>query len=297
MARLLAEIRCAHAAESAVFRGSTLTAGNPDPPRGRDEFADVPDMLRALRAMPPGSPEYIRHRDRVVTQCLPLADRIAYRFLRRGESFDDLQQIARVGLLNAINRFDPDSGSEFLSYAVPTMVGEIRRHFRDHGWAMHVPRRLKELHVRIGVVTPLLIQSLGRAPTAGDLAAALEVPREDIVESLVAANAYSLRSIDAPLGDRAGATPALADTLGSLDTQLDVIHDRETLRPLLAALPERERTAVHLRFFAGMTQTQIAEQMGISQMHVSRILAKTLLQLRESMLERPTVRDEPAGRP
>jgi RNA polymerase sigma-B factor len=217
--------------------------------------------------------------------------------LRRGETFDDLQQIARVGLLNAVNRFDPDTGSDFLSFAVPTMMGEIRRHFRDHGWAMHVPRRLKALHVRIGAMTPHLTQSLGHAPTAGDLAAALEVPREDIVESLIAANAYSLRSIDAPTGDQAGARPALAEKLGALDTQLDAIHDRESLRPLLAALPERERTVLNLRFFAGMTQTQIAEQMGMSQMHVSRILAKTLLQLREGMLERSTDRDEPAGRP
>lgn len=265
-------------------------ADSPSTPPRANDFADVTDMFRTLRTLPIDSPEYARQRDRIITRCLPLADRIAKRFARRGEPFDDLQQIARMGLLLSINRFDPDNGADFLAYAIPTMMGEVRRYFRDHTWAMRVPRRLKDLHVRIGAVTPRLTQSLGRTPTATDLAAALDVSREEVVECLVAANAYSLRSIDAPLSDHDKARPALTDTLGAQDAQLDTITDRESLRPLLATLSERESAVLNLRFFAGMTQSQIADQMGMSQMHVSRILAKTLRRLREGVL------DERSGR-
>lgn len=253
-------------------------------PRPND-FADVTDMFHTLRALPADSPEYARQREQIIDRCLPLADRIAQRYARRGETFDDLQQIARIGLLNSVSRFNPDNGADFLAYAIPTMMGEVRRYFRDHSWAMRVPRRLKELHVRIGAMTPDLTQALGRTPTASDLAAALEVSREDVVECLVAANAYSVRSLDAPLSDHDDTRPALHDSLGEQDAHLDAITDRESLRPLLATLTERERQILHLRFFAGMTQSQIAGQIGISQMHVSRTLAKTLSTLREGLLD------------
>lgn len=260
-------------------------ADSPSTPSRPNDFADVTDMLRALRSLPADSPEYVRQRDRIIARCLPLADRIAQRFARRGETFDDLQQIARVGLLHSVNRFDPDNGADFLAYAVPTMMGEVRRYFRDHAWAMRVPRRLKDLHVRIGTMTPELTQTLGHTPSAGDLAAALEVPREDVVECLVAASAYSLRSLDAPSSDHDDARQALAETLGTQDARLEAITDRESLRPLLNRLSERERLILNLRFFAGMTQSQIAEQIGISQMHVSRILAATLHTLRDGLLD------------
>lgn len=242
-------------------------------------------MFHALRALPADSKEFTRQRDRIIDRCLPLADRIAQRYARRGETFDDLQQIARIGLLNSVNRFDPDNGADFLAYAIPTMMGEVRRYFRDHSWAMRVPRRLKDLHVRIGAITPHLTQTLGHTPTASDLAAALEVSREDVVECVVAANAYSVRSLDAPLSDHDEARSALTETLGAQDTELNAITDRESLRPLLATLSERERLILTMRFFAGMTQSQIAEQIGISQMHVSRTLAKTLSTLREGLLD------------
>ncbi|MBO0675890.1 SigB/SigF/SigG family RNA polymerase sigma factor [Mycolicibacterium sp. S2-37] len=252
--------------------------------RAQDDYADVPDLFRLLRAMPAESHEFARQRELIVTRCLPLADHIAFRYHRKGENLDDLVQIARVGLMHAVNRYDPDTGSNFLSYAVPTMLGEIRRHFRDNGWAMHVPRRLKDLHVQITRVTPNLTQTLGRAPTATDLAGELGVDRQEVVECLVAGDAYSVRSIDSPISGSDDTARSLADTIGAVDADMDHITDRESLRPLLAALTERERTVISLRFFASMTQTQIAEQIGVSQMQVSRILANTLKQLRDGML-------------
>lgn len=251
--------------------------------RTQDDYADVPDMFRLLAALTAGTAEHDRQRERIVTRCLPLADHIAYRYHRKGENLDDLVQIARVGLMHAVNRFDPENGANFLSFAVPTMLGEIRRHFRDNGWAMHVPRRLKDLHVQITRATPRLTQSLGRAPSATDLAAELGAARQEVVECLVAGDAYSLRSIDSPISSADETTRSLADTLGEVDTDMEHITDRESLRPLLAALSERERTVISLRFFASMTQTQIAERIGVSQMQVSRILAKTLEQLRDAM--------------
>lgn len=252
-------------------------------PRVQDDYADVPDMFRLMYALPAESHEFARQREAIVTRCLPLADHIAFRYHRKGENFDDLVQIARVGLMHAVNRFDAETGSNFLSYAVPTMLGEIRRHFRDNGWAMHVPRRLKDLHVQITRVTPQLTQTLGRAPTATDLAAELGADRQEVVECLVAGDAYSVRSIDSPVAGSDDPGRSLADTIGSVDADMEHITDRESLRPLLAALPERERTVISLRFFAGMTQTQIADRIGVSQMQVSRILAKTLAQLRDGM--------------
>jgi len=254
------------------------------PARTQDDYADVPDLFRLLHAMPAESHEFARQRESIITRCLPLADHIAFRYHRKGENLDDLVQIARVGLMHAVNRYNPDAGSSFLSFAVPTMLGEIRRHFRDNGWAMHVPRRLKDLHVQITRVTPHLTQTLGRAPTATDLAAELGADRQEIVECLVAGDAYSVRSIDSPVAGSDDSARSLADTIGTVDADMDHITDRESLRPLLAALSERERTVISLRFFAGLTQTQIADKIGVSQMQVSRILAKTLERLREGML-------------
>jgi RNA polymerase sigma-B factor len=251
--------------------------------RTQDDYSDVPDMFRLLTGLSAGTPEHDRQRERIVTRCLPLADHIAFRYHRKGENLDDLVQIARVGLMHAVNRFDPENGANFLSFAVPTMLGEIRRHFRDNGWAMHVPRRLKDLHVQITRATPRLTQSLGRAPTPTDLAAELGADRQEVVECLVAGDAYSLRSIDSPISSADDTTRSLADTLGEVDADMEHITDRESLRPLLAGLTERERTVISLRFFASMTQTQIAERIGVSQMQVSRILAKTLQQLRDGM--------------
>ncbi|AKS35431.1 RNA polymerase sigma factor SigF [Mycolicibacterium goodii] len=246
------------------------------------EYADVLDMFRELAAAAEGSPGYVRQREKIVERCLPLADHIARRFDGRGEPREDLVQVARVGLVNAVNRFDVEAGSDFVSFAVPTIMGEVRRHFRDNSWSVKVPRRLKELHLRLGAATAELSQRLGRAPTASELAQELDMDREEVVEGLIAGSSYNTLSIDSGGGGDEEA-PAIVDTLGDLDMGLDQIDNRESLRPLLASLPERERTVLVLRFFESMTQTQIAERVGISQMHVSRLLAKSLARLRDQL--------------
>lgn len=246
------------------------------------EYADVRDMFRELGGLSEDSSAYERQRERIVERCLPLADHIARRFDGRGEPREDLIQVARVGLVNAVNRFDVDAGSDFVSFAVPTIMGEVRRHFRDNSWSVKVPRRLKELHLRLGAATAELSQRLGRAPTASELAVELEMDREEVIEGLVAGSSYNTLSIDSGGGGDEEA-PAIVDTLGDMDDGLDQIDNRETLRPLLAQLPERERTVLVLRFFESMTQTQIAERVGVSQMHVSRLLAKSLARLRDQL--------------
>ncbi|MFZ1179758.1 MAG: SigB/SigF/SigG family RNA polymerase sigma factor [Mycobacterium sp.] len=249
-----------------------------------DSYDDVVEMFAVLRQMPGESHEYRRQRERIVARCLPLADHVASHFARRGEGIDDLIQVARLGLMNAINRFDPDKGPSFIGFAVPTMMGEVRRYFRDYSWAMRVPRRLRELHVQISRTTSDLAQKLGRAPTAGELSQVLEVPHEEIVECLVAGDAYRLDSLDAPRGADSSGTPRLvADAVGSIDPQIEHITNREALRVLVGALPRREREILRMRFFESMTQSQIAERIGVSQMQVSRILANTLRCLRDQL--------------
>jgi RNA polymerase sigma-B factor len=248
-----------------------------------DEYADVMAMFNALYGTLHDADDMLRRREAIFNRCLPLADRIARHYGGRGEDIEDLTQVARLGLVKAVNRFDPGKGSHFVAFAVPTMMGEVRRHFRDHGWSMHVPRRLKDRHGHITRATTELTQTLGRAPTAGQLADALDMSREDIVDSMLAAEAYRVHSIDAPVSSGDSAPRMVSDTVGEVDYGFDRITDQETVRPLLAALPERERTVLYLRFFESMTQSQIAEHIGVSQMHVSRILEKTLRELRDQL--------------
>ena len=249
----------------------------------QNEYADVPEMFRELAGFAADSTEFQRQQDKIVERCLPLADHIARRFEGRGEPRDDLVQVARVGLVNAVVRFDVEAGSDFVSFAVPTIMGEVRRHFRDNSWSVKVPRRLKELHLRLGTATAELSQRLGRAPTATELASELGMERDEVVEGLVAGSSYNTLSIDTAGGSDDDGARAIADTLGDVDVGLDRIEDREALRPLLEALPERERMVLVLRFFESMTQTQIADRVGISQMHVSRLLAKSLARLRDQL--------------
>lgn len=265
-----------------TFRAADAGAGEL-PSRPDSEYADVPDMFRELTKLEPESAAFRRHRDRIVERSLPLADHIARRFDGRGEPRDDLVQVARVGLVNAVIRYDVDTGSDFVSFAVPTIMGEVRRYFRDNSWSVKVPRRLKEVHLRLGAATAELSQKLGRAPTASELAAELGMDRDEVVEGLVAGSSYNTLSIDSCGGGDEDA-PTIVDTLGDIDRSLDQIENREALRPLLAALPERERTVLALRFFESLTQTQIAERVGVSQMHVSRLLAKSLARLRDQLL-------------
>ena len=240
-------------------------------------------MFRALAELAADSPERGRQRDKIVERCLPLADHIARRYEGRGEPREDLVQVARLGLVNAVVRFNPDAGSDFVSFAVPTIMGEVRRHFRDNSWSIKVPRRLKELHLRLGAATAELSQRIGRAPTASELAEELGLDRAEVVEGLVAGSSYNTLSIDSGSATGDDDPRSIVDTLGDIDAGIESIEDREVLRPLLNAMPERERTVLVLRFFESMTQTQIAERVGISQMHVSRLLAKSLAHLRDQL--------------
>jgi RNA polymerase sigma-B factor len=246
------------------------------------EAAEVRERFRLMRAAPPGSDQRRELRESLATQHLGLVRAVALRFRDRGESVDDLVQVGSVGLLKAIDRFDPEHGAAFSSFALPTISGEIKRHFRDHTWAVRVPRRLQELRLALTSRTEDLRQQLGRSPTVAELAADLSVGSEDVLEALEAADAYTAVPLDAPI-DTDGATAA--DRLGGLDLGLLRVEDREALAPVLDALPDRERQVLHLRFVENRTQSEIATEVGVSQMHVSRILARTLATLRQALVQ------------
>jgi RNA polymerase sigma-B factor len=254
----------------------------------RPQRSGVPDRSRArrlferLHELPEGDSERQRIRDQLVEMHLPLVEYLARRVRNRGEWLDDLIQVATIGLIKSIDRFDLERGVEFSTYATPTIVGEIKRHFRDKGWAVRVPRRLQELKLSLTKAISELAQRNGRAPTVGELATHLQMTEEEVLEGLESANAYSTVSLDAPdSGDEDA--PAVADSLGIIDEALEGVEYRESLKPLLEKLPPREKKILLLRFFGNMTQSQIATELGISQMHVSRLLARTLTQLREGL--------------
>ena len=211
---------------------------------------------------------------------LGLVEYLARRFAGRGEPLEDLVQVASIGLLKAVDRFDPAREVEFSTYATPTIVGELKRHFRDKGWAVRVPRRLQELNLQLAEIMSTLSQQLGRPPTVAEMAEAAGTTDEEVLEGLDSAHAYSLASLDAPAGEE---DLALRDQLGGDDDTLELLEYRTSLTPLLEGLPPRERLMLYLRFFKGMTQSEIADRLGISQMHVSRLLAKTLTNLREGL--------------
>ncbi|MEG3631036.1 RNA polymerase sigma factor SigF [Streptomyces poriticola] len=239
-------------------------------------------LFAQLRGLEKDSPEYAELRNQLVRMHLPLVEHLARRFRNRGEPLDDLTQVATIGLIKSVDRFDPDRGVEFSTYATPTVVGEIKRHFRDKGWAVRVPRRLQELRLALTTATAELSQLHGRSPTVHELAEKLAISEEEVLEGLESANAYSTLSLDVP--DTDDESPAVADTLGAEDEALEGVEYRESLKPLLEDLPPREKRILLLRFFGNMTQSQIAQEVGISQMHVSRLLARTLAQLREKLL-------------
>ena len=240
-------------------------------------------MFRTLVELSQDDPERKRVRDALVEMHLPLVEYLARRFGNKGEPLDDLIQVATIGLIKSVDRFDLDRGVEFSTYATPTIVGEIKRHFRDKAWAIRVPRRLQELKLLLAKATGALSQSLGRSPTVAELARQLRTTEEEVLEGLESANAYSAVSLDTPeTGD--DDAPAVADSLGSTDQALEGVEYRESLKPLLDRLPLREKRILLLRFFQNMSQSQIAAELGISQMHVSRLLSRTLAQLRQGLL-------------
>jgi RNA polymerase sigma-B factor len=249
---------------------------------GQDRAA-ARDLFTRLTTVEHGSPEWSAIREKLVELHLPLVEHLARRFRNRGEPLDDLIQVATIGLIKSVDRFDAERGVEFSTYATPTIVGEIKRHFRDKGWAVRVPRRLQELRLSLTSATAELAQRNGRAPTVGELAAHLKLSDDEVLEGLESANAYSTLSLDVPEQGEQD-SPVVADSLGAEDDELEGVEYRESLKPLLAKLPQREKKILLLRFFGNMTQSQIAEEIGISQMHVSRLLARTLAQLHDDLM-------------
>jgi RNA polymerase sigma-B factor len=247
---------------------------------------DATDLLRTLSVLPAQHPSRAALRRQAIEAWLPLAQHLAHRFSGRGEPVDDLIQTATVGLIKAVDKFDPERGVEFAAYAVPTIVGEIKRHFRDHTWDVRVPRRLQELRLVISEASGTLAQRLGRSPTVPDLAAHLKLTEEEIIEGLEGARAYHAVSLQtpAPTGDRG---TELGDLLSSDNNDMELAELRVALAPALATLTEREQRILTMRFYGNMTQSQIAERIGISQMHVSRLLARALATLRGELTEDP----------
>jgi RNA polymerase sigma-B factor len=218
-------------------------------------------------------------RDQLIRQCLPLARRLAGRYARRGEPVDDLMQVASIGLIKAVDRFDPSRGTSFSSFAVPSILGEIKRHFRDHGWAAHVPRGVQERSLTVARETERLTARLGRSPAPGEIADASGESLEDVLEAMEAATAHSSTSLDAPLGHTDEGAATYADTTGEVDDRYELIEYRSVISATLEALPPRERRVLAMRFGKDMTQSEIASRIGISQMHVSRLIRRTLQRL------------------
>ncbi|MGW4495788.1 RNA polymerase sigma factor SigF [Streptomyces sp. NPDC004376] len=255
--------------------GSTKTHSHDDAP-------DTAAAFERLAGLPDG-PRRRALRDELVRLWLPMAERIAVRFRGRGESLEDLYQVAALGLVKAVDHYDPERGRAFEAYAVPTITGEIKRHFRDHMWTLHVPRRVQDLRNRVRVAWKELAQTTsGRAPTVEELAERTGLTEDEVRTGMEALECFSALSLDAEVAGTEGF--ALGDCLGEPDPGFDLVVDRVAVSPFLAALPERERTILYLRFFRGMTQSRIADQLGISQMHVSRLLTGCFDRLREELL-------------
>ncbi|MEU6461661.1 SigB/SigF/SigG family RNA polymerase sigma factor [Streptomyces sp. NPDC046976] len=268
---------------------STGRPGTPDPAthtarRSHDDAPETAELFTRLADLEEG-PERDAVRDELVAAWLPMAHRIAGRFRDRGESVEDLRQVAALGLVKAVDRYDPSRGA-FESYAVPTITGEVKRHFRDRMWALRVPRRVQELRNRVRVARRELTQNPGSPePTNAALAAHTGLTEEEVAAGLEALESFSTLSLDAELagGDDGY---SLADTLGATDTSYDVVVDREAAKEGLRRLPERERAILYMRFFEDMTQSRIADQLGISQMHVSRLISRSCARVRDEAVGR-----------
>jgi RNA polymerase sigma-B factor len=251
--------------------------------------SDEPDAALFERARSDGDERARGHaREQLIERYLPLARRLARRYQRAEEPFEDLVQVASLGLVKAVDRFDHTRRVVFSSYAVPTILGELKRHFRDRAWSVRVPRDLQELALRVDRAATQISLGKSRAPTVGELAEALDVPPERVLEALEAAAAYRAGSLDAPRsaqGEDAG--ESLADSLGDEDAGFRHAEERAVLEPLLARISPRERTVLELRFGADLTQAEIGDRLGVSQMQVSRLIRQALVRLRAGMGDAP----------
>ncbi|MBD0844701.1 SigB/SigF/SigG family RNA polymerase sigma factor [Streptomyces sp. TRM68416] len=250
--------------------------------RSHDDAPDTDELFHRLASLEEG-PERDAVRDELLRAWLPMAHRIAGKFRDRGEAVEDLRQVAALGLLKAIDRFDPDRGA-FESYAVPTVTGEIKRHFRDRMWALRVPRRVQELRNKVRVGRRELSQAPGcPEPSVADIAAHTGLTEEEVATGMAALESFSTLSLDAELSN-GDDNHSLADTLGEHDPGFDVIVDREAVKEGLSRLPERERAILYMRFFEDMTQSRIADRLGVSQMHVSRLISRSCARVRDEAL-------------
>ncbi|MGW1204812.1 SigB/SigF/SigG family RNA polymerase sigma factor [Streptomyces cyaneofuscatus] len=250
-------------------------------------YADDPDTamdFRRLLELPRG-PMRERLRGEIICAWLPMAHRLAARYRNRGETLEDLRQVAAIGLVNAVDRYDPGIGGAFAPFAVPTITGEIKRHFRDRMWSVHVPRRIQNLRNVVRLAHAELAAS-GTAPSSARIAEHTGLSEEDVRQGSEALHGFSALSIDAETAPDGGEL-LLGDRLGALDEAYDLVLDREAAKPGIRRLAEREKRVLYLRFFAGMTQSAIAAELGLSQMHVSRLITESCRRIRESAREQP----------
>ncbi len=250
-----------------------------------DDFETITSQaLTEMQDLGADDPRRVQLRERVIEACVPLARRVASRFAHRGEELEDLTQVALVAAIKAVDRFDSERGGSFLHYVLPTMTGEVKRHFRDRGWMMRVQRQLQELHLQISRAVPGLTQQLGRVPTAADLSEHLGVSVAQVGAGMDCARAYRAFSLNAPVrtGD---ADVELGELVGGVDTDLESVPERQALWQAVGKLPAREQKILILRFFGNLTQAEIAKTVGVSQMHVSRLLTQSLHRLRDALLD------------
>ncbi|HEV2636012.1 MAG TPA: SigB/SigF/SigG family RNA polymerase sigma factor [Actinocrinis sp.] len=250
---------------------------------GRDrtgQRAAAQSMIERLSRLERGAPDHEELRCQVIAEYMPFARHLASRYSSGNQPAEDLRQVAYVGLVKAVDRFDPGFGTPFPGYAMPVILGELKRHFRDASWPVHVPRRIQELYGDVRPAAEVLVHRLGREPTAAELAVLLGSRPRDVAEAIDAGGLRTVASLDLPVGTGEGQGSALGDLLGAEDREIQKIVDRETLRPLLAQLSAREKEILLMTYFQEMTQTQIGAALGVSQMHVSRLLAAILARLR-----------------
>ena len=277
----------------AVMSTATTDAGTTELPEVADPSQVAPKDARVLSRLffdeltrlEEGTPEYQYARNTLIEMNMSLVRFAAGRFRSRGpEEMEDIVQVGMIGLIKAIDRFELSREVEFTSFAIPYIVGEIKRFFRDTSWAVHVPRRLQEARVQLARATEELRSRLGRTPTVKELSELMSLSEEEVVEARLASNGYNSSSLDATIGGSEDGESVLADFIGTDDAALELVEDFHALAPLIAGLDERDRQIIHMRFVDELTQAQIGEHLGVSQMHVSRLLSRTLARLREGML-------------
>ncbi|WP_457460107.1 RNA polymerase sigma factor SigF [Streptomyces sp. TE5632] len=255
-------------------------APSPAKRRGADTRALTQVLFAQLKDLEPGTPEHTRVRTALIEANLPLVRYAAARFRSRNEPMEDVVQVGTIGLINAIDRFDPERGVQFPTFAMPTVIGEIKRYFRDNVRTVHVPRRLHELWVQVNSATEDLTTAFGRSPTTAEIAERLRISEEDVLSCIEAGRSYHAASLEA--AQEGDGLPGLLDRLGYEDPALDGVEHRDLVRHLLVQLPEREQRILLLRYYSNLTQSQISVELGVSQMHVSRLLARSFQRLRSA---------------